>query len=160
MTAPLVVIRYGYAYPDAVIDRLATYVADSGLVAQIEPLGPGAGPVDTAGLITVDVSTGTSTLRSEAMTTTVDALLDAAQRRRRRQLASGEDRDVAVILQLPDDVQIVVTADASTDHTHLLMTAVTQRQAAGTLTAGVWQWNPIALSLDRALLDDGPVPQV
>ncbi|HEX2809477.1 MAG TPA: hypothetical protein VHN80_25225 [Kineosporiaceae bacterium] len=159
MTGPPVVIRYGCAYPDAVIERLASDVADSGLSAQIEPLGPRAGAIDTAGLIAVELSTGaTGALLSEAMKTTMDALVDAAQRRRRRQQATGEVRDVAVILHLPGDVQIVVTADASADQTDLLMTAVTQRRTAQTLTAGVWQWNPTALRLDRAILDD-PVPE-
>lgn len=155
MTGPRVVIRCGSAYPDAVIERLASEVADSGLSARLEPFDSRAEGVETSGLIALELSDGaTGVLLSEAMKTTLDALVDAAQRRRRRQQASGEVRDVAVILHLPVDVQIIVTTDANADRTDLLMTALTQRRTAGTLMAGVWQWNPTASRLDRALVDD------
>jgi hypothetical protein len=146
------VIRCGAAYPDAVIDRLESDLADRGLLARLEPPGAGAGTVDTAGLIAVELpGNAARDLPREALKITVDLLLDAAQRRRRRQQASGEVRDAGVILHLSGGARIVVTADASTDQTDLLMTAVTSGSTAGTLTAGVWEWDPVALRLDEVV---------
>ena len=47
MTGPTVVIRCGSAYPDAVVERLASELADGGLPARIEDLTPGDDDVDT-----------------------------------------------------------------------------------------------------------------
>jgi hypothetical protein len=156
MTGPQVVIRCGSAYPDAVVERLATEVADCGLSARIEDfalpaeaLADGDDDLD-AGLIALEVPDDAfDTLLSPPMRTTVDVLVDAAQRRHRRQLAAGEVHDVAVILHLPGDVRVVVSSDASTHRTDLMLAAVVRRRVAGSLTAGAWWWNPTELRLDR-----------
>jgi hypothetical protein len=156
MTASYVVIRCGSAYPDAVVDRLESEVADSGLSARIENFGPLTEAVDSTGLIAVELPDDTTdVLLSEALRVSLDALVDAARRRRRRQDAAGELRDVAVTLHLPGDVRIAVPDDVGPSGTDLLMTAVTERRTAGTLAPGTWRWNPATLHLDRGLEERG-----
>ena len=150
MTQPCVVIRCGNAYPDAVVERLASQVADSGLPARLEPLPPDAGAADGAGLIAVEVpGAAVGMLPGEALAVTVDALVDAAARRRRRQEAEGEERAVAVILDLPDDVRVVIPVDGPLPGTDLLLRTVAGRRAAGTLPAGTWHWNAANQHLSR-----------
>jgi hypothetical protein len=163
VTGPSVVIRYGGAYSDAVIDYLASEVARSGLSAELEPFGGHLGALDLSAWIVVEPAAGDGgvlpggVLLTEGMMASWDAVVATARRRQRRQQASGELRDVVVTLLLPGDIEIVVTPDIGEDHTLPLMTALAERLAAGRLTAGRWWWDPDTLKL-AAVDVAGPTP--
>jgi hypothetical protein len=158
-TGPHVVIRCGSAYPDAVVERLASEVTNSGLSVRIEDFDLAIEAVDTSGLLALELSDGASgALLTEPMRTTVAAVVDAAQRRRRRQEAAGEERDVGVIINLSDDVQVIVPIDADPNPTDGLLTALAGWPTAETPGSGIWLWNPSARRLDRASAADDPLP--
>jgi hypothetical protein len=133
MSGPVVTVGYGAAYPEAVIDQLAEELAQCGLPSRLELLGPDA-------RLVVDLPMDDALL-SEPVTALWDAVVATAQRRHRRQLAEGQPREVTVTLRLPGDVAVVATPDTSADQTRPLMTALTERRAAGTLGPGTWHWH-------------------
>jgi hypothetical protein len=125
------VVRHGTAYPEAVIEQLAAELAGCGLPVELEVLGPNSRMV-------VDLPDGVPL--GEPVTALWDAVVATAQRRHRRQRAEGLDREVTVTLLL-SGVAVVVTPATSPDQTEPLMAVLTERRAAGTLTAGTWRWN-------------------
>ena len=107
MPAPRVTIRYGSAYPDAVLDHLEGEVAAAGLAAQLEPLVPDPTGDDTSACLVVEVPDG-GLLDGDpdggGFGAAWDAVVATALRRSRRQQAEGDRRDVVVALRLPGDV--------------------------------------------------------
>jgi len=138
------VIRFGRAYPDAVVDRIATEIDDAGLAARIADLDPGDGSLDTTARIALDC-TATDPQDGEALAAAVATLLDAARRRRRRQDATGEPRDVTVTLHLPGEVRIDVP-DPDPEQAPLLVAAASD----GRLAAGTWRWDGAGRCLEPA----------
>jgi len=101
--APRVTIRYGSAYPDAVLDHLEGEVAAAGLAAQLEPLAPDLADGDTSAFLVVEVPDD-QVHDGAAFGVGWDAVVATARRRSRRQQAEGDRRDVVVALRLPGDV--------------------------------------------------------
>jgi len=151
VTLPEVVIRFGRAYPDAVVERLAAEIGQLGLPVRVEDGGPGTQAPDGAGLIALEVPADAGVpLTGDAFRATLEVLLDGAQRRDRRLRAAGEDGEVAVVLTLPDDVRIVVPGPAGPDQSGVLTATVVDGLGAGTLTAGTWAWDPRGRTLHPA----------
>lgn len=141
MARPAVVIRYGTAYPDAVIDQLATEVEASGVPALLEPADPSA-------RIVVELPAESAVALSDPpLAAVVDAVVAVARRRHRRQRAAGEVREVSVTLLLPGGAGVVLPVETAGEEPGPLVTAVAARLAAGTLTPGTWRWDPSAGTL-------------
>src|SRR3954447_5472269 len=86
MSGPTVVVGYGDAYPESVIDQLASEIEACGVVARLELLGPDA-------RIVVELPADDALLTGPVRALW-DAVVATAQRRHRRQLAEGRPREV------------------------------------------------------------------
>ena len=153
MTTPRVTIRYGSAYPDAVLDHLEGEVVGAGLAAHLEPLPLDTAGDDTSAFLVVEVLEGDllddgpdADLDRGAFGAAWDAVLATALRRSRRQQAEGDRRDVVVALRLPGDVVVTAPGTGEGEATPLVA-ALRRRRAGGGLTAGVLLWDPQALRL-------------
>jgi hypothetical protein len=140
-----VVIRHGSAYPDAVVEQLASEVDATRVRARLEPVDT---VPDRPGHLVVEIPAA-ATLRDVGFVAVWAAVVATARRRRLRQLAEGGGPDVAATLRLLGGIDVVVAPDGTEPDSGRLLTVVAERLRAGTLTAGTWGWDPGVADLAR-----------
>ena len=159
-TAPpsdTLVVRYHTSFTDQEIDDFAEQLVRTGLPIALLPAGARAGVVEVLYDLSVQVGTEAMVVvAADAAVAFWHAVTDAVRRHRE---AGPPVAHPPLRIELPGPVTIVVPDDGFADTMPLLWTQVRRASAAGTLTPGVWRWDPATQRLVAARQDPGPLPQ-